>query len=77
MTHVFTGAEVRMRRRELISRRQLLERGGVVTGGVLLSEAALGPLAREAWALAGDAPADVAAAMPKRVLGNFRRWHPE
>lgn len=58
-----------MRRKELISRRQLLERGGVVTGGVLLSEAALGPLAREAWALAADGNPNVAQVMPKRVLG--------
>jgi predicted aldo/keto reductase-like oxidoreductase len=55
---------------KFITRRQLLRRTSAVSGGVLLSEVGLGALAREAWALAGEGGgADLAAAMPRRVLG--------
>jgi uncharacterized protein len=55
---------------KFITRRQLLRRTGAVSGGVLLSEVGLGALARDAWALAGEGGgADLAAAMPRRVLG--------
>jgi uncharacterized protein len=54
-----------------ISRRQLLRRGGAVGGGVLLAEAALGSVARQAWALAegGSEAAKQLPAMPRRMLG--------
>ena len=49
-----------------ITRRQLLRRTGAVSGGMLLSEIALGGVAEQAWALASEgAPA----AVPRRVLG--------
>lgn len=54
-----------------ISRRQLLRKGTAVGGGVLLAEAALGGMARQAWALAegGEQAAQQLAPMPRRVLG--------
>ncbi len=54
-----------MTQHKLITRRQLLERSGIVSGGVLVSEAVLGSVAREASALAEDGPGpELAAAMP-------------
>jgi len=59
-----------MTKKDIITRRQLLGRTGAVSGGILLSEVALGAVAREAWALAdGSAEADLAKAMPRRQLG--------
>jgi predicted aldo/keto reductase-like oxidoreductase len=54
-----------------ITRRQLLRRGGVVGGGVFLSQTALGSVARQAHALASSDGAQKAQAdaMPTRVLG--------
>jgi uncharacterized protein len=54
-----------------ISRRQLLRRGSVVGGGVLLGEVALGGVARQAWALAegGEQAAKQLGPLPRRVLG--------
>ncbi len=49
-----------------ITRRQLLRRTGAVSGGMLLSEIALGGVAGQAWALASEGPP---AAIPRRVLG--------
>lgn len=63
-----------MSREHIITRRQLLRATGTVSGGVLSSSLLLGPLAREAWALAEGggadvARADLAGAMPRRKLG--------
>jgi predicted aldo/keto reductase-like oxidoreductase len=60
----------------LITRRQLLRRSGAVGGGLVLAEAALGSVARTAFALAAGAPADTAQAMPRRLLGKTGRRIP-
>lgn len=57
-----------MTKGHMITRRQLLLRTGAVSGGIAGS-ALLGPLAREAWALAEGGTADLAKAMPRRKLG--------
>ena len=60
-----------MNRNKPITRRQLLGRTSAVGGGLLLSELALGAVARDAWALADEASQskELASAMPRRVLG--------
>jgi predicted aldo/keto reductase-like oxidoreductase len=63
-----------MTTQRLISRRQLLRRSGAIGGGVVLAEAALGSVARSAFALAADAAQ--AAAIPRRVLGKTGRTIP-
>src|SRR5262245_6725651 len=66
-----------MTRSKLITRRQLLRKTGAVSGGLVLAEAALGGIARSAWALAADAEAQaLAKAMPRRVLGRTGRRIP-
>jgi uncharacterized protein len=65
-----------MTRPKLITRRQLLHRSGAVGGGLVLAEAALGSVARTAFALAADPTAGLAAAMPRRVLGKTGRRIP-
>jgi predicted aldo/keto reductase-like oxidoreductase len=65
-----------MTRPKLITRRQLLHRSSAVGGGLVLAEAALGSVARTAFALATDAPAELARAMPRRVLGKTGRRIP-
>jgi len=62
---------------KLISRRQLLRKTGVVSGGIVLAEAALASVSRAAWALAADAEqAKAAAAIPRRMLGKTGKTMP-
>lgn len=62
---------------KLITRRQLLHKTGAIGGGLVLAEAALGSVARDAFALAAEAAGQpIAAAMPRRVLGKTGRRVP-